>query len=91
MRDTARGGGYVLEEALERVAPDAEAYHAARVVDVLDRVRWNDAALAPGEEPGANGERVRDVGCRAIHRALDTADDATFAIGDEEPVEPAKV
>jgi hypothetical protein len=91
MRDTARGGGYVLEEALERVAPDAEADHAARVIDVLDRVCWNDAALAAREEPRSHGERIWDVRGGAVHRALDTADHAPFAIGYEEPVEPAKV
>jgi hypothetical protein len=91
VRDTAEEGDYVLEEALQGVAPDAEADYAARVVDVLDRVRWNDAALAAREEPGSHGERVGDVGGGAVHRALDTTDDATFAISYEEPVEPAKV
>jgi hypothetical protein len=91
VRDTAQGGGYVLEEALQRVAAHAEADYAARVVDVLDRVRWNDAALAAREEPGSHGERVWNVRGGAVHRALDTADHATFAISYEEPVEPAKV
>ena len=88
---SSRGRASGLEEALQRVSADAEADHAACVVDVLDRVSWNDAALAAREEPGSYGERVGPVRGGAVHRAFDTADHAAFAISYEEPVEPAKV
>src|SRR6266536_3926209 len=79
LRDTPQAAGYVLEEALQAVASDPEADHAAFAVDVLDRVCRDDAPAA-GEKPRAYGERIRNVGGGAVHRTLDAADDATLVI-----------
>ena len=72
-----------LEEAANRLALDAEADHAARAVDLVDRVRGNEPP-APVEEAGLDGQRVRDVGRGAVHRALDATDHPAAPIGDEE-------
>src|SRR5215212_1411475 len=89
-QDAAPEGASGLEEALQRVAADAKADHAARAVDVLDRLSGDEAAPA-GEEPRANRERIRDVWSGAVHRTFDAADDATLVIGNEKPVEPTKI
>src|SRR5207248_9334594 len=86
-RDTSLGCEDVrLEEALERVAPDAEADHAAGVVDGLDHLRRHHAPAA-GEEAGPNGEGVRHVRSGAVHRALDPADGPTLIVGDEKTIQ----
>src|SRR6266536_3040012 len=90
LRGASRGGGYDLKKALERVAPDTEADHAGRIVDVFDRLGRHNAAPA-GEEPRANSERIRHVGGGPVHRTLDPADNPTLVIGDEKSVQPAKV
>src|SRR5205085_5100050 len=69
-----------LEKASNGFAIDAKADHAAGAVDLLDRVRGDQAAAA-GEEPGLDRERIGNVGGRAVHRALDLADEATLPVG----------
>src|ERR671935_318864 len=59
-----------LGEAIDELAD-----HAARPVDLLDRVGGDEPA-APRQEAGAHGERIRNVGRRAVHRALHLADQA---------------
>src|SRR5438874_2421544 len=79
-----------LEEGANRLAVDPEADHAARAVDLLDRV-GRDEAAAPREEPGLDRERIGDVGGGAVHRALDLADDASLPVGDREARSPAEI
>jgi hypothetical protein len=79
-----------LKEAADVLAVDPEADHAARAVDLLNRVRRNEAA-APREKPGLDGKRVRNVGSGAVHRALDLADEAPLPIGDDVAGSPAEI
>jgi hypothetical protein len=67
--------GFELQEAADCFALDAEADDAALAVDLGDRVRGDEPAAA-GEEAVADRECVRNVGCLAVHRALDSADHA---------------
>ena len=80
----------LLEEAADVLAVDPEADHAARAVDLLDRVRRDEAA-APREEPGLDRKRVRNVGSGAVHRALDLPDEAALPVGDDVAGSPAEV
>jgi hypothetical protein len=82
--------GFDLQEALERVARDAETDHTARSVDVFDRVGRNDAAPA-SEKAGADGQSIRDVRRRAVHRAFDSANNPALAICDEKSVQHPQI
>src|SRR5665647_3572414 len=79
-----------LEEAADALAVDPEADHAARAVDLVDRVRGNHAAAAR-EEPGLDRKGVRDVGSGAVHGALDLADEAALPVGDDVAGSPAEI
>src|SRR2546430_401499 len=63
---------------------------APAAVDLLDRVGRDDAT-PPCEPAGADGERVGRFRRRAVHRALDPADEATPRVCDEEAGRPAEV
>src|SRR4051794_11887025 len=79
-----------LEEAADVLAVDPEADDAARAVDLVDRVGRDEPAAAR-EEPRLHREGVRHVRRRAVHRALDLADQATLAVGDDVPGGAAEV
>src|SRR6185437_13148005 len=79
-----------LKEGADRLAVDPEADHAARAVDLLDRVGRYEAA-APREEAGLDGKRIGDVRGGAVHRALDLADDPALAVGDREACGAAEI
>src|SRR5690349_10022438 len=72
-----------LAEALDRLADEPEADHAAAAVDRVDRVGRDEPAAA--EKTGANRKRVGHVGGGAVHRSLDPPDDAAARIGDQIP------
>src|ERR671926_681298 len=80
----------LLEEAADGLALDAQADHAARAVDLVDRIGRNEPA-APREEAGPHRERVRNVGRRAVHRALDLPDQPAATVGHDVPGGAAKV
>ena len=71
-----------LEKCANCLTRNIEADDAARSVDLLDRRGWNEPASA-GEETGADGERVRDVGRRAVHRTLDPPHDPSTDVRNE--------
>ena len=75
--------GAKSEEASDCFSRDAQFDHAAGRVDLSDRVRGNEPPLAR-EPPAPDGERVGNVGKRAVHRALHTADHATEIVCDDE-------
>ena len=75
--------GAGLEEAANGLAGDAEADDSARLVDFGDRVGRDEAAV-PRHEAALDGQRVRDVGERSVHRALDLPNDAAAVVGNEE-------
>ena len=79
-----------LEEAADVLAVDPEADDAARAVDLVDRVGGDEPAAAR-KEPGLHGQRVRDVGGGAVHRALDLPDEAALAVGDDIARRPAEI
>ena len=72
-----------LEEPADGVAGDSEGDHTGGGVDVGDRVRRHQAAVA-GEAARADRQRIGDVRDRAVHRTLDPADDPPVIVGDEE-------
>src|SRR5919205_2582798 len=74
----ALGPERFLEEAADGLALDAQADHAARPVDLVDRIGRNEPA-APRQKAGAHRERVGHVGRRAVHRALDLPDEPAAA------------
>src|SRR3954469_15442875 len=82
--------GHGLEERANVFAVDPEADDAARAVDLVDRVGRDEPAAAR-EEAGLDREGVRDVRRRAVHRALDLADEATLTVGDDVPGRAAEV
>lgn len=71
-----------LEEAADRLAVDAETDHAARAIDLLDRVRRDEPAPAR-EQARLHREGVGDVSSGAVHRARDLSHDPAPAIGDD--------
>src|ERR671935_849095 len=80
----------VLEEAADGLALDAQADHAARAVDLVDCIGRNEPAT-PREKAGTHRKRVRNVGRRAVHRALDLSDQPAAAIGHDVPGGAAEV
>src|SRR5215203_200983 len=57
---------------------------------LLDRID-RDEPTATREEARAHGKRIRDVGCGAVHRALDAPNGAARHVRDEVADRPAKV
>src|SRR6185503_10159561 len=72
-----------LEERSDRLSVDAQADYLRAVVDLLDRVRRDEAA-ASGQEAEANRERVGRVRRGAVHRGLDPSDDPALRVCHEE-------
>ena len=72
-----------LEKAPNGVARHSKRDDALADVDVGDRVR-RDEATAARETARANRECVGDVRAGAVHRALDSADDPSAIVGDDE-------
>ena len=73
----------VLEEPADCVARDSQGDDTCGRVDVGDRVRRDEAAVAR-EAAGADRQSIRDVRKAPVHRTLDAADDPAPAIGDDE-------
>ena len=71
-----------LEEGPDRRRGRSGGRSPATPVDQLDRL-GRDEAPAAGEEAGAHRERIRRLGRRAVHRALDLADDPAARVGDQ--------
>src|SRR6478752_2139932 len=80
-QETAQLRRSALAEALDRLAHEAQADHAAAPVDRGDRVRRDEPAAA--QETGPDGERVGHVRGGAVHRRLDPPDDAAASVGDQ--------
>jgi hypothetical protein len=74
--------GTLLEEAADRFPLDAEADHAAHIVDLLDRFGRDEPPPAR-EEAGADRKGIRLVGSGAVHRALHASDEAAPLVGYE--------
>jgi hypothetical protein len=79
-----------LQERPDRLPGNIETDDAARAVDLLDRLGWDEPASSR-EEAGANGQRIRNVGSLAVHRALDPADDPSSDVGNQVTDRPAEV
>ena len=63
---------------------DEQADHAARAVDLVDRVRGDEPAPA-SEEAAAHSESIGHVGLRPVHRAFDPPDKAPVRVGNQVP------
>jgi hypothetical protein len=79
-----------LQERPDRLPANSETNDAARAVDLLDRL-GRDEPSSSREEAGANGERIRNVGSLAVHRALDAADHPSSDVGNQVTDRPAEV
>jgi len=79
-----------LEEAADCFSGDAERDDALGGVDVGDGVGRYQTAVA-GEAARADRECIGNIRDRAVHRAVDPADDPPVIVGDEEAGGRAKV
>jgi hypothetical protein len=65
---------------VDRVAVDAKLDHAARAVDLVDRVR-GDETPTTREKARLDRERIRNVRSGAVHGALDLPDEPSLPVG----------